>query len=80
MSPYWDSTKAVAPGLEMGKRKGPGKTSGADARQRPAQARPSAAAPWRESTAEALRGLRWESGKVLEKARNHAGFILYQGW
>ena len=30
MSPYWDSTKAVAPGLEMGKRKGPDKTSGAD--------------------------------------------------
>ena len=35
MSPSWDSTKAVAPGLEMGKRKGPDKTSGADVRRRP---------------------------------------------
>ncbi len=41
--------------LAFGKGGGPGKAFGADVRQRPAQARPSAAAPRRELTAEALR-------------------------
>ena len=39
---------------------GHSKTNGADVRQRPQQARRSAAAPWREETAEALRcGAAW---------------------
>ena len=47
-------------------RKGPNETTGADVRQRPAQARRFAAAPWREETAQALgRGTGAEGARAV---------------
>ena len=50
------------PAPPEGEVSGHSKTNGADVRQRPQQARRSAAAPWREETAEALRcGAAWRA-------------------
>ena len=84
MSPYWDSTKAVAPGLEMGKRKGPDKTSGADVRYRPVQARASArrSKARRDSGGTPPQGrglppyLRSENGQIIKKVRFYAGSMI----